>query len=142
MTGGRGIVVAVAPGTVTTAVDTAFELAAERGVPVLAVRAWRDPDVPIGGWLRPHGTVQWDALRQTARQELDHAVEHARTAHPGVQVGSVVVDDDPVPYLAALSGQAELLVVGRPRHQDQHVSPVDALVRQAACPVLVVPPGS
>ena len=142
MTGGRGIVVAVAPGTVTTAVDTAFELAAERGVPVLAVRAWRDPDVPIGGWLRPHGTVQSDALRQTARQELDHAIERARTAHPGVEVGSVVVDDDPAPYLAALSGQAELLVVGRPRHQDQHVSPVDALVRQAACPVLVVPPGS
>ncbi len=33
------IVVAVQPGTETDAVDVAFELAAERGIPVLAVRA-------------------------------------------------------------------------------------------------------
>jgi hypothetical protein len=90
------VVVAVAPGTSTDAVGTAFELAAERGISVLAVRAWHDPDVPLGGWLRPHGTAQWDALHQKAREELDRAVEHAKAAHPAVEVEMVVVDDDPV----------------------------------------------
>jgi len=142
MSGTRGIVVAVAPGTATDAVDAAFELAAERGVPVLTVRAWHDPDVPLGGWLRPHGTTAWDALHQKARQELHHAVEHAKAAHPEVEVGAVVIDDDPVPFLAALTAQAELLVLGRPRRPGPHVSPVDALVRQAACPVLIVPPAT
>jgi nucleotide-binding universal stress UspA family protein len=134
------VVVAVAPGTSTDAVGTAFELAAERGISVLAVRAWHDPDVPLGGWLRPHGTAQWDALHQKAREELDRAVEHAKAAHPAVEVEMVVVDDDPVPFLAALSARAELLVLGRPRHPGQLVSPVDALIRQAVCPVLIVPP--
>lgn len=136
----NGIVVAAAPGTATAAVDVAFELAAERGVPVVAVRAWHDPDVPLGGWLRPHGTSSWDALLQKAREELGRAVEHAKTVHPEVEVRAVVVDDDPVAFLAALTTRAELLVLGRPRRRGQQVSPVDALVRQAACPVLVVPP--
>jgi nucleotide-binding universal stress UspA family protein len=134
------IVVAVPPGTATDAVDVAFELAAERGIPVLAVRAWHNPDVPLGGWLRPHGTTRWDALHEKAREELDRAVEHAKAVHPTVEVETVVVDDDPVPFLAALSARAELLVLGRPRRPGQEVSPVDALVRQAACPVLIVPP--
>jgi nucleotide-binding universal stress UspA family protein len=134
------IVVAVPPGTATDAVDAAFELAAERGIPVLAVRAWHDPDVPVGGWLRPHGTARWDALHEKAREELDRAVEHAKAAHPAVEVGTVVVDDDPVPFLAALSARAELLVLSRPRRPGQEVSPVDALVRQSVCPVLIVPP--
>ena len=134
------IVVALTPGAPADVVDAAFALAAERGVPVLAVRAWHDPGVPLGGWLRPHGTAHWDALRQKAQEELDSAVGHAKAAHPAVQVGTVVVDDDPVPFLAALSARAALLVLGRPRHPGQQASPVDALVRQAACPVLVVPP--
>ena len=134
------IVVALAPGASPDAVETAFVLAAQRGAPLLAVRAWHDPDVPLGGWLRPHGTAQWDALHQKAGDELERAVEHAKTTHPAVDVTSVVVDDDPVPFLAALSTRAELLVLGRPRRIDRRVSPVDALVRQAACPVLIVPP--
>jgi hypothetical protein len=67
-------------------------------------------------------------------------VAHAKAAHPAVDVRTVVVDDDPVPFLAALSAQTELLVLGRPRCTGQQASPVDALVRQAVCPVLVVPP--
>jgi hypothetical protein len=134
------IVVALAPGTPADAIDTAFALAAERGVPILAVRAWYDPGVPLGGWLHPHGTARWDALRTKARDELDSAVEHAKVAHPTVEVETVVVDDDLVPFLAALSARTDLLVLGRPRCTGQQASPVDALIRQAACPVLVVPP--
>lgn len=134
------IVLAVAPDTAARAVDTAFELAAKRGVPLLAVRIWHDPDLPPGGWFDPESTACWDAASAEARSELDRALERAKAAHPAVHVTTVVADDDPVQFLTALSTRAELLVVGRstrPRHRD---SPVDALVRQAACPVLVVPP--
>jgi Universal stress protein family len=139
-TDGGHIVVAVVPGQSVDVVDTALDLAAERGLAVLAVRASDDPDVPSGGWLRPHGTALWDTLRRKARVELDRAVEQAHVTHPAVQVGTVVVDDDLVRSLVALSAGAALLVLGRPRHPEQHASPVDVLVRQAACPVLVVPP--
>jgi hypothetical protein len=54
-------------------------------------------------------------------------------------VATVVVDDDLVSLLAALSLRAVLLVVGRSRRPGHRASPVDVLVRQAACPVLVVP---
>jgi nucleotide-binding universal stress UspA family protein len=71
---------------------------------------------------------------------LDRALSHGRAAHPEVQVMTVVVDDDPVSFLVVLSMRAELLVLGRSTRPGNRTSPVDALVRQAACPVLVVPP--
>lgn len=134
------VLLAVAPGTAERAVDTAFELAAERGLTLIAVRTWHDPDLPLGGWFHPDRTARWDAAHAKARHELDRALERARTAHPAVRVTPVVVADDLVPFLSALSTRAELLVVGRSTRPGHRASPVDALVRQAACPVLVVPP--
>ena len=134
------IVLAVAPGTAERAVDTAFELAAERGSALVAVRTWHDPDLPLGGWLHPDRTARWDAAHEKARSELDRALAHARAAHPAVYVTPLVVDDDLVPFLSALSTRADLLVVGRSTRPGHRASPVDALVCQAACPVLVVPP--
>jgi nucleotide-binding universal stress UspA family protein len=134
------IVLAVAPGPAERAVDTAFALAAERGSDLLAVRTWHDPDLPLGGWLQPDRTAHWDAAHANARCELDHALERARVAHPAVHVTPLVVDDDLVPFLTALSTRADLLVVGRSMQLGRRASPVDTLVRQAACPVLVVPP--
>ena len=66
--------------------------------------------------------------------------ERARVAHPAVHATPLVVDDDLVPFLTALSTRADLLVVGRSMQLGRRASPVDALVREAACPVLVVPP--
>ena len=43
-------------------------------------------------------------------------------------------------FLTALSTRAQLLVAGRSTRLGHRDSPVDALVRQAACPVLIVPP--
>ena len=134
------IVLAVAPDTAARAVDTAFELAAARGAPLLAVHVWHDPDMPLGGWLQPERTARWDVAHAKARRELDRALDRARATHPDVPVSTVVVDDDLVPFLAALSTRAELLVVGRSTRLGHRASPVDALVRQATCPVLVVPP--
>jgi hypothetical protein len=139
-TGGGHIVVAAVPGQSMEVLETAFDLAAERGLAVLAVRASPDPDVPLGGWVRPHGTATWDTLRNKARIELDRAVEHANVTHPAVPVRTLVVNDDLVQSLVALSARAALLVVGRPHRSEQQASAVDALVRRAVCPVLVVPP--
>jgi hypothetical protein len=133
------IALAVIPGTSAEAVDTAFGLAAEQGVALLAVRAWHDPDLPLGGWLPPERTARWDAAHRTVRHELDRALAQARAAHPSVEVTTVVVDDDPVAFLTALSSRARLLVLGRSRCRGQKSSRVDALIREAACPVLVVP---
>jgi len=133
------IVLAVAPGTAERAVDTAFALAAERGSDLLAVRTWHDPDLPLGGWLQPDRTAHWDAAHAKARYELDRALERARATHPTVHVTPLVVDDDLVPFLTALSTRADLLVVGRSTQLGRRASPVDTLLRQAACPVLVVP---
>lgn len=133
------IVVAVGPDTSADAVEVAFGVAAERGAPLLAVRAWHDPDLPLGGWLGSEPLARWDAAHRAARSELDGALERARAAHPAVEVTTVVVDDDPMPFLLALSTEAQLLVLGRSRHPGHRPCPVDALVRQAACPVLVVP---
>jgi nucleotide-binding universal stress UspA family protein len=132
------IVLAASPDTPAEAVDAAFDRAAERGLPLLAVRLWHDPRLPLGGWLRPERIARWDAADREARRELDIALAQARAAHPEVEVTTVVADDDPVPFLAALSTRAELLVLGRPTRLGQ-TSPVDALIHQAACPVLVVP---
>ena len=107
------IALAVIPGTSAEAIDTAFGLAAEQGVPLLAVRAWHDPDLPLGGWLPPERTARWDAAHRTVRHELDRALAQARAAHPSVDVTTVVVDDDPVAFLTALSTRARLLVLGR-----------------------------
>jgi nucleotide-binding universal stress UspA family protein len=108
------IVLAVAPGTAERAIDTAFALAAERGSTLLAVRTWHDPDLPLGGWLQPDGTARWDAAHAKARCELDSALEHARATHPAVHVTPIVVDDDLVPFLSALSTRADLQVVSGP----------------------------
>jgi nucleotide-binding universal stress UspA family protein len=141
MSGAAGrVVLAVSSDTPAEAVDVAFAQAAERGCPLLAVRTWHDPDLPLGGWLRPDRTARWDAVHRTVCNELDCALESARIAHPTVHVTTLVVDDDVVPFLAALSAHAELLVLGRSRRPRHRASPVDTLVRQAACPVLVVPP--
>lgn len=139
MNGATGrIVLAVSPDTPAEAVDAAFNRAAERGVSVLAVRLWHDPDLSLGGWLRPERLTCWDTAHREARCELNSALARARADHPEVEVATVVVDDDPVPFLAALSTRADLLVLGRPRWFGR-ASPVDALIHQAACPVLVVP---
>jgi hypothetical protein len=136
------VVLAVAPDTGEEVVDAAFTSAAERHARLLAVRIRHDPDLPLGGWLHPEQTRQWDAAHDRARSELDTALARARAAHPEVEVTTIVVDDELVPFLAALSTRARLLVVGRSRRPGQQASPVDALVRRAACPVLVVPPVS
>lgn len=138
------IVLAVGPETSAEAVDTAFDLAAERGLSLLAVRTWHDTDLPLGGWLGAESTARWDAAHEQARRELEGALEHARAAHPAVHVATIVVDDGLVEFLTALSTRAELMVLGRstPGHAGSRTAaPVDVLVHHhAACPVLVVPP--
>src|SRR5689334_14957510 len=130
------VVLVVTPGACGEVVDAAFRAARERGVPLFAVYVWHDPELPLGGWLRSDRIAGWDAAAERARRELDGALRSIRGVHPDVEVTTVVVDDEPEQFLAALSTRAQLLVVGRPTGTDL---PVDALLERVACPVLVLP---
>jgi hypothetical protein len=132
------VVLAVSSDTPAEAVEVAFGRAAADGVALLAVRFRHDPDLPVGGWLDAECMGRWEAGQRAARGELDRALDRACAAHPEVAVTTMVVDDDVVPFLTALSVGTRLLVLGRPH--GGRSSPVDAVVRRAACPVLVVPP--
>ena len=133
------VVLAVSSDTPPEAVEVAFGRATAEGVALLAVHFRHDPDLPVGGWLDAECMGRWEAAQRAARCELDRALARARAAHPQVAVTTMVVDDDVVPFLTALSVGTRLLVLGRPH--GAHSSPVDAVVRRAPCPGRVGPPG-
>jgi nucleotide-binding universal stress UspA family protein len=138
----RPVVLGVAPWTGAAAVELAFAEAAARGAALQAVRVWDDPAVDLGR-PRPDRIAAWDEVHRRARAELERALAAPRAAHPEVPVELVVAQDRAVELLAALTAHAQLLVLGRPRRTagdgGPAGSPVDALLRTAACPVLVVP---
>ena len=135
------IVLAVGPATSAEVVAAAFGLAVECRAPLLAVRTWHDPNLPLAGGSRrnTHRAVGRRAPEGAARARRC-AGARARATHPDAEVATLVVDDDLEPFLTALSTRANLLVLGRSTRLGHRSSPVDALVRQAACPILVVPP--
>ena len=141
-TPGEPVVVGVAPWTSEGTIDLAFTEADARRTRLIAVRAWDEPAVDLG-WLRPDRIARWDRAEQHARSELEMALSAERIVHPDVPVELVVVQDDPAEMLLALSGRAQLVVLGRSARgallANLAGSPVDALLRAARCPVIVVP---
>ncbi|GAA0895976.1 universal stress protein [Pseudonocardia zijingensis] len=108
------------------AIAFAFEAAAARGVPLVAVRT-------SGGRRRGERSApQWG--------ELDGWTER----HPGVDVRRIVGHDHPAHRLLELSGEAQLVVVGSRGHGELVGLILDsvshAMVHGAACPVAVVRP--
>lgn len=125
------------------AVDAAFEEAAARHVPLVAVHVWSDMKT---------GTFAEAVSAATSPQEFDKS-EHARLAellaswqarYPDVQVQREVYVDGPRAHLLAWSEKAQLVVVGsRGRGGFKGLllgSTSNALVRDAHCPVMVVRP--
>jgi nucleotide-binding universal stress UspA family protein len=122
------------------AIGFAFEAAAARGVPLLAVHAYTDPvaDPVIGDLIDREVRAEEETRRLNAH--LDRWVDK----FPDVTVRSVPARDRAVHQLIALSEQAQLVVVGsRGRGQLTGLllgSVSNALMHKAACPVAIIRP--
>ncbi|WP_305094134.1 universal stress protein [Prescottella sp. R16] len=125
------------------ATAVAFEEAALRGVPLVAIHAWSDT---------PHGTLAGgrNAIRDPrAFEDAEHEVLSERLAgwcerYPDVEVRRELYIDGPRTHLIAWSQKAQLVVVGsRGRGGFRGLllgSTSNELVQKAQCPVMVVRP--
>jgi nucleotide-binding universal stress UspA family protein len=129
----RGILVGVSdsPGG-RAALEFGYAEAALRGCRITAVRAY-------GGLGHAHFSV----LREHAATVLSDAVSRLQNEHGDISVDCELVDDEePTRALAALTRDAELLVLGC-RHPDDHwpsrLGPITGeLLHTSRCPVAIV----
>ncbi|GGB65401.1 universal stress protein [Knoellia flava] len=81
-------------------------------------------------------------LRRAVDRVASQGVEHVRPAHPGLDVRSIGAVGHPSAELVALSGEADLVVVGRRTRLENPAASVGsvsfALSAHARCPVVVV----
>jgi nucleotide-binding universal stress UspA family protein len=122
-----------------SALAFAFEAAAARGVPLVAVYTWWDLLAhPV---LAP--ILDWGAIEADERQLLADRIGQWEQKYPGVAVELVVARSRPVPVLLRQARRGQLVVVGsRGRGELGGLvlgSVGNALIHQAACPVAVVP---
>ena len=122
------------------AIGFAFQAAAARGVPLIAVHAYAHPVAdPAFAKL-----IDWAVLAEDARQRLAVRLTGWSEKFPEVTVRQVPALDQPVHQLVTLSGTAQLVVVGsRGRGQLAGLllgSVSNALMHKSGCPVAVVRP--
>lgn len=124
--------------TSEAAVAFAFEAAAERRVPLVAVHTW---------WVDPviSPLLDWDSTTVDEGEVLAERLAGWSEQYPDVPVQRVVAHDKAADVLRELSGRAQLIVVGsRGRGGFGGLllgSVSHALLHHAACPVAVVRPG-
>lgn len=116
----------------------AFEAAATRGAPLLAVHVWWDLLLDP----RTLPSLDWDAIAERERAELAERLAGWGEKYPDVAVQRLVTRDHPAQVLAEQSERAQLLVVGsRGRGALSGLllgSVSHAVLHRAACPVAVV----
>ncbi|MDF2977088.1 MAG: hypothetical protein K0S40_1816 [Actinomycetospora sp.] len=131
------VVLALAPRTSDETVEAAFDAAASRGSPLLAV------SVRAHGWVPAAGDDETGALDEERRDRRERLAAWC-LAYPQVPVEVQLDEGDPALALLDLSSRARLLVLGRSARGrvlgTVTPSPVAAVTRRARCPVLVVPP--
>jgi nucleotide-binding universal stress UspA family protein len=130
----REIVVGVRdPRDATAALDFAFAEAALRGATVAAVHCW--DSLPAPAWRAA------DAERLAAQTDrnLAEAVELWREKYPGVPVRRDVVPGHPARVLAAYTGRADLVVIGRHSRGPVIGGILHALLSHAHGPIAIVP---
>ncbi|HEY0951164.1 universal stress protein [Nocardioides sp.] len=122
-------------------VRTALEEAARRGGSLRLVHAWHHTDayddvVSAGAAGAAH--------EERVRRDLDAALAPLLAEHPDVPVEVIATRDRPADALVAQSRTAGVVVLGRHRSSipwGPHLgSVVRAVLRESACPVLVVDP--
>jgi nucleotide-binding universal stress UspA family protein len=119
------------------ALGVAFEAAALRGVPLVAVHAWHD--LRIDPTMTP--LVDWDVVEAREREVLAERLAGWDRQYPDVTVRRLVIRDRPAHALVQESARAQLVVVGcRGRGGLAGMllgSVSQALLHHAACPVMV-----
>jgi nucleotide-binding universal stress UspA family protein len=123
------------------AIAFAFEAAAARGVPLVAVHVWTE--LAVTKAMEPF--ADWPAIKEE-EQRLDRGLADllARWSekHPGVQVRRIVAHERPGRCLVEQSVDAQLVVVGSRGHGELAGmvlgSVSNALVHRSRCPVAVV----
>lgn len=128
------------------AVTWAGHQAALEGRRVVLVRTTGSLGTAGTTWLDqrdPSTSAVLEAMDDEGASVLAEATEELRHAHPGLEVETVVVADDPVAELRRVTEHAHLVVVGSDGHGlAPHGTPWQAgprIVRHSACPVVVVP---
>jgi nucleotide-binding universal stress UspA family protein len=124
-----------------TAVGFAFEAAAERRVPLVAVHSWVDVDM-VGAWTALPRTIDWDWVGATEAKLLDETLAGWLEKFPRVEVRKLVERDHPSRALLKAAAGAQLVVVGsRGRGALTGIglgSVSQSLLHHAECPVAVV----
>jgi nucleotide-binding universal stress UspA family protein len=122
------------------ALTFAFEAAAARGVPLVAVHTWQDVHM-AGAWTLLPGTVDWDWLQSEEEDRLDERVAGWREKYPDVELRTLVVRGRPAPTLLEHAAGAQLIVVGsrgRGAFTGMGLGSVSqTLLHHAECPVAV-----
>ncbi|MCW0214145.1 MAG: universal stress protein [Pseudonocardia sp.] len=140
-TGSTGpVVVGVDAEHSDAALGFAFEEAARRGVPVVAVHAWSE--AALDPFLVP--LLDWDAIREDEKAVLQKALAPWIDKYLDVEVRPIVARDGAAGALVHAAEGAALVVTGtRGRGGVRGLllgSVSQALLRHAPCPVAVVRP--
>jgi nucleotide-binding universal stress UspA family protein len=127
----------------TNTVECAFEQAALTGCRLVAVHVWTRPTGRHADSAAA-AVTGYAADRQEADRQLAKALARWTFAYPQVTVERVVLHDLDVAYtLERASRRGRLLVAGMGKHRRfaelLYGSLGSALVRQAPCPVLLIP---
>lgn len=123
------------------AAGVAFEEAAARGVPLVAVRVWRPPRPPWRTDVRPL-ILDIDELETAERHLLSESVAAWRDKYPQVSAQTRLMPGNPGAALVNASRDAQLAVVGTRGHGGFAGlllgSASQQLLHHAGCPVLLV----
>lgn len=126
-----------------SAVEFAFEVAATRAVPLVAVHAWLDINM-AGAWLPMPSIMDWQAVETDAERVLAERLAGWQEKYPTVEVRRMVVKDRPAQALLRVAEHAQLIVVGsRGRGALAGLglgSVSQTVIHHAPCPVAVIRP--
>jgi nucleotide-binding universal stress UspA family protein len=141
----RGPVVVGVDGSALSdaAVGFAFEAAAARGVPLLAVHTWLDVEMS-GAWTPLPTIVDWAEVHANEERVLDERLAGWQEKYPTVEVERIVSKDRPARALLRRAENAQLVVVGS-RGRGALIglglgSVSQKLLHHAPCPVAVIRP--
>ena len=130
------------------AVAAAFDEAAWRDVPLVAVHSWSDADyvsaLQMEDVLKQHVLIEQESAHEEQRRVLAESLAGWREKYPDVRVDRVVVKDRPRRHLLDWTTKAQLVVVGsrgRGGFLGLRLGSVgQALIHHAQCPVMIVRP--